>query len=81
MVTTDDIAKYFDWLAPYAGQIVMIILPIYIAIGEVFSGIATGFVGILPTSSLLVAYIIMGVFIVLGIVFGVLSEKEVEDKK
>ncbi|MHA1583848.1 MAG: hypothetical protein ACTSVU_08150 [Promethearchaeota archaeon] len=71
MVSPSDIAKYFDFLTPYVNWIILFITPIYIAIGGFFSYLSLNFISILPTNSYIVSFIVMGVIIVLGIIFGV----------
>ena len=79
MALIDDITRIFDIFTPYVEWIITFITPYYIAIGGIFANIALVFIGILPTDSFTLSWIIMGVFIVLGIVFAVLAEKKRED--
>lgn len=76
MVTPGDFIKILAPFVPLAQFVILYITPIYIAIGEFFSIIALGFLSILPEDSLVLAYILMGVFIALGIVFGIISERK-----
>ena len=79
MALPEDIARFFDWLTPYVEWIIVLITPIYIVIGEIFANFALIFIRILPSDSFILSWIIMGVFIVLGIVFAVLAEKKREE--
>ena len=76
MAIVDTIRSVLDPIAPYVEWIILFILPIYISIGEVFANISIAFLSFLPSNSYILAYIIMGVFIVLGIEFAVISEKK-----
>jgi len=81
MVSIGDITKYLEPIAPSIGKLLLFIIPIYIKIGEILGGIAIAFVGMLPTDSNLWGYIIGGVFLVLGLVFGIISEKKQKEKQ
>lgn len=76
----DQILQYLSPLIPLVERLIVFITPIYIAIGEVFSSIALAFIQILPSNSFVLSFIIAGVFVVLGIVFGVISEKKQKEK-
>ncbi len=76
----DQIMQYLSPIIPYVQWLIVFITPIYIAIGEVFSSIALLFIKILPSNSFVLSFIIAGVFVVLGIVFGVISEKNKKEK-
>ncbi len=83
MTLTEIIQQVGSILAPITPFVVIVItfiLPIYIQLGGIFAGLSDVFLSFLPTDSFIMAYIIMGVFIVLGIVFGVISEKNNEDE-
>jgi hypothetical protein len=79
MAAPEVIAGFFNWLTPYVKWIIVLITPIYIGIGAIFANIALMFIRILPSDSFVMSYIIMGLFIVLGIVFAVLAEKKREE--
>ena len=73
---TETIGKYLEPLAPYVEYIVIFMTPIYVFLGKYMGMFADWFLGILPADNMLIAYIIMGVFIVLGIYLGVKTDPE-----
>ncbi|MHA1674945.1 MAG: hypothetical protein ACTSYI_15115 [Promethearchaeota archaeon] len=81
MTLIDDILTYLAPITPYVEWLLLIIIPLYISIGEIFANIALIFIQFLPTDSFIISYVIMGVFIVLGIVGGIVSEKKQKANK
>ncbi|GAB4307569.1 MAG: hypothetical protein Kow0069_05190 [Promethearchaeota archaeon] len=80
MSIVDQIKAYLAPFLPYARAVVLFFLPIYIAIGEVFAVAGLGFVSVIPTESLVPAYVAMAVLIVLGVVLGVKYDPERGEK-
>ncbi|MCF2140595.1 MAG: hypothetical protein K9W44_11130 [Candidatus Lokiarchaeota archaeon] len=76
----DDILNFLAPITPYVKWLIVFITPIYITLGEIFAKLALAFIKILPSDSYVMSYIIAGVFVVLGIVFGVISEKNQKEK-
>ena len=76
MILPDWIVNFFNFVTPYVEKIIVFITPLYIAIGAIFANIALMFIRILPADSYVVSWIVMGTFIVLGIVFAVMAEKK-----
>ncbi len=78
---------YLDKISPYAKQIVIFFIPIYIAIGTEFAKAGKWVVDLIPISDVTnftFAYVIGVVFIIIGIIVGVLTDperKEKEEKK
>lgn len=84
MAITDIIQQIGGFLAPitpYVVFVVTFVLPIYIQLGEIFAGLSDAFLSFLPSDSYIMAFIIMGIFIALGIVVGVISEKKHAEEK
>lgn len=74
-------AEIFETITQYVEIIVKYVLPIYIAIGEVFAKIGLKFYDWFAINTSLMGYIIMGIFIILGILGGILIEpREDEDE-
>ena len=81
MTLIDEILTYLAPITPYVEWLLLFLIPLYISIGEVFAGIALTFIQFLPADSFIVSYVIMGVFIVLGIIGGIVSEKKQKANK
>ncbi|MHA1518847.1 MAG: hypothetical protein ACTSVZ_13700 [Promethearchaeota archaeon] len=81
MTLLDDILTYLAPITPYVEWLLLFLIPLYISIGEIFANIALTFIQFLPTDSFIVSYVILGVFVVLGIVGGIMSEKKSKEGK
>ena len=78
------LAGLFDFLeiiTPYVEKIILFIVPIYMVVGGVFANIGLLFLGFLSDQSIVVPMIIMGIFIVLGILGGIMGKSPGEKKE
>ena len=69
-----------ELITPYVEKIILVVVPIYMVLGEVFANLGILFLGFLSDKSIVVPLIIMGVFIVLGILGGIMG-KSPEEKR
>ncbi|MHA1744400.1 MAG: hypothetical protein ACTSWW_00280 [Promethearchaeota archaeon] len=76
MALPEWLVNAFNVVTPLVEWVIVLVTPIYIAIGGIFASIALMFIRILPSDSYVLSWIVMGAFIVLGIVFAVLAEKK-----
>ncbi|WP_457557506.1 hypothetical protein [Candidatus Harpocratesius sp.] len=76
----DEILNFLAPITPYVKWLILFITPIYISLGEIFAKLALAFIEILPSDSYIMSYIIAGIFVVLGIIFGIISEKNQKEK-
>ncbi|WP_371802522.1 hypothetical protein [Candidatus Lokiarchaeum ossiferum] len=75
------IGAFLAPINPYVVLVITFVLPIYIQLGEIFAGLSDAFLSFLPSNSYIMAFIIMGVFIALGIFVGIISEKKFAEEK
>ncbi len=68
-------------VTPYVRIIVLYVIPRYIAIGEFFVNFGNLFLDFIPSGTNTISYIIMGVFIVLGILGGVFAKTKEQKKE
>lgn len=83
MTLADIISTITGFLAPilpYVRKIILFVIPIYIQLGEIFMHYGRIVVNMLPVGTTTLSYIICGVFIVLGLLGGILGKSKKEKK-
>jgi hypothetical protein len=72
--------NFLELITPYVEKIILFVIPIYMVLGGVFANLGLLFLDFLSDESIVVPLIIMGVFIVLGILGGIMG-KSPEEKR